>query len=214
MPNFACIVDRDFSNDLEEYESGPLPLHPYENADLEAMLTRMNAFRALLLELGSEDKIVYMGGAEAVTCILQDIVAPITRLRAANAAMGWGLAFDKVDLADKIDIRTLSLNLDGYCSALISKNPDPPPKQVLLSFATGRAKLPYEPKCPRGSNPYYRGRDLLAAAGVALRKKIGSCDKSTTGSEHLARILRAIGCQQFANSTWSEELQELLSSNT
>ena len=202
----VCIVDRDFDRVVATHEADGLPLHPYENADIEAMLSLTDALRLMLIEVGSEQKLTSFGGMPAVLKLLHSVVMPVTRLRAANAEMGWGLAFDEVDLADKVDMRTLSLKVESYCAALASKSPNAPRKEILVSWANGTRQPSFIPTCPRGSSPYFRGRDFLAIVGVALRSKIGSCERAATRSDHLARVLRAVSGPMLSSSKWGDDL--------
>lgn len=210
IPDVACVVDRDFDHEVVRRESNGFPVFAYENADLEAMSSKTDAFDLMLFELGSEQKIGDSGGPASIAGKIYSIVIPIARLRTANAVNGWGLAFDKVDLADKVSVATLEFNLKGYCAALHSKTLDPPQLSELVAVADGLTSLPQEPSCPRGSSPYYRGRDFLAVVGVALRRQAGSCQKAATEVEHLAGILRAIACRTVKSSSWGKDLERFI----
>jgi hypothetical protein len=210
VPAAACVVDRDFDDEVSKRESDGFPIFAYENADLEAMASKTDAFDIMIFELGSERKIKDGGGSAAIASMIYSVVVPISRLRAANAANGWGLAFDKVDLADKVSLTTLEFNLLGYCSALRGESRNPPPLSELIAVADGSAPLAQEPSCPRRSSPYYRGRDFLAVVGVALRRRAGSCPKAATETEHLAGVIRAIACKAVRNSPWGKDLQRFI----
>ncbi|GAA1797166.1 DUF4435 domain-containing protein [Planosporangium flavigriseum] len=207
---FMCVVDRDFDDEVARAEAEGIPIHAYENADLEAMLCATDALRRIIAEFGSQEKIASFGGMRAVLQSLYKIVVPVARLRAANQQKQWGLAFDKVDLAEKIDAKTLELRVRSYCAALSATVGNNPGQSALVSVAEGPDKSVRLPVCPRGASPYYRGRDLLAALGVALRRQIGSCAKAATETEHLAAILRVASCPLIIKSTWGEDLEESL----
>lgn len=206
----ACVVDRDFDDSVAQREARGFPVFPYENADLEAMVSKTDAFSLMIHEIGSENKIKDSGGPGALASLVQEVVVPVARLRAANCRNGWGLAFDKVDLSSKVALRTLVFNLSGYCAALHQASEAPPPVATLVSVADGSTPLRPEPSCPRRSSPYYRGRDFLAVTGVGLRQQFGSCSKAATDGEHLAGVLRAIACKAVRNSPWGKDLQRFI----
>ncbi|UUU23565.1 DUF4435 domain-containing protein [Streptomyces sp. DSM 40750] len=211
---FIGVVDRDFDDDVQECEKQGLPLLPYENADIEAMLANGKAYLALLNELGSSEKISKGGGTRAILQIAQKTVEPIALLRRANFENQWGLAFDEVDVASKIDPKTLKLKLQPYCAALSATVSNDPSQSILLDYATGKKTPSYIPSCPRGSEPYYRGRDLLAVTGVALRALAGSCARNITDAEHLAKVLRLTATAFIYHSKWGSELVERLGANS
>lgn len=206
----ACVVDRDFDGTVAEKEGSDLPVFTYENADLEAMISHTDAFSVMIYEIGSEKKIKDLGGPGILAGLVQEVAVPVARLRAANCRNGWGLAFDQVDLASKVALRTLIFNLNGYCTALHQASQDPPPIATLISVADGSTPLGPEPLCPRGSSPYYRGRDFLTVAGVGLRHQFGSCQKAATDGEHLAGVIRAIACKAVGSSSWGKDLRHFI----
>lgn len=211
MRRYTCIVDRDFDDTVAQYEKSGARVFAYENADLEAMLSTTKPFTIFLEALASREKLGRRGGANAVLSEIQDIVRPLTLLRRANSELGWGLRFDEVDVAGKIDRRTLKLQLQSYCAALSETVSGNPSQGVLLAYATGQQQTAMAPECPRGSSPYYRGRDLLAAVGVALRNAIGSCDRGVANAEHLAKVLRLTAAGYLADHPWMQDLVEALS---
>lgn len=207
---FIGVVDRDFDDEVWECEEQGLPLLPYENADIEAMLASGKAYSALLDELGSSEKINKGGGVRSIMKAAQKAVEPIVLLRRANFENQWGLAFDEVDVASKIDPKTLQLKLQPYCAALSATVSHVPSQSVLLEYATGKKSPSRIVSCPRGSQPYYRGRDLLAVTGVALRSLAGSCARNVTDAEHLAKVLRLTATAFMYHSSWGSELVERL----
>jgi hypothetical protein len=210
MPRVACVVDRDFDEKVAEAEALGLPVHAYMNADLEAMLCQSAAFRYMIQEVGSEGKLKAFGGIESLVDRIYGVAVPVARLRAGNAAGSWELAFDKVDLAEKVDLRTLTLKTQSYCSALANTSQNSPGVASLMSVAQGVTTADFEPSCPRGSSPYFRGRDFLSGAGVALRRNVGSCERAASRAEHLAGIIRAIASGILRDMEWSEDLLLLL----
>jgi hypothetical protein len=208
IKRFSCVVDRDFDSAIDEYLKQGVPVHAYENADLEAMLYFSDALRLLVQEVGSAEKLDAFGGIQVLRQKVAQAVIPIARLRAANSYNGWGLNFDRVDLSDRIDRKTLELNLNGYCDALLkaSLSSIAPNISVLLKWAMDHTSHPSPPRCPRSSNPYVRGKDVLAVTGVAMRAQVGSLEKAATHSKHLAGILRAVSCALLPQLAWSQEL--------
>lgn len=211
---FIGVVDRDFDDDVRECEEQGLPILPYENADIEAMLANSKTYSVLLDELGSSEKISKGGGVKAILQAAQKAVKPIAWLRRANFENQWGLAFDKVDVASKIDPKTLQLKLQPYCAALSATVSHDPSQNLLLDYATGKKTPSHTPSCPRGSEPYYRGRDLLAVTGVALRALAGSCPRNITDAEHLAKVLRLTATAFIYHSKWGGELVENLQADS
>ncbi|MFF1475641.1 hypothetical protein [Streptomyces mirabilis] len=208
--SLACVVDRDFDYNVEEAERDVPSIHPYENADMEAMLSVSQAGVDLLLELGSTEKIEKLGGVKVIVRRLLEMLEPITRLRRANAENGWGLAFDQVDLGSKIDKKSMSLKLRPYCVALVEKSDSSPNASVLVEYASGIRQLSSEPKCPRGSKPYFRGRDFLTILGVALCGFCGSKRSQSVLLDNLEGALRLAGAYEIRVSRWGKELLELL----
>jgi 5S rRNA maturation endonuclease (ribonuclease M5) len=204
--NFACVVDRDFDVEVEEAEKRLHSVHPYENADMEAMLAVSKAGIDLLLEIGSSDKIDKLGGVQEVIIRLMEILEPVTRLRRANAENQWGLAFDKVDLSGKIDKKSMVLKLRPYCTALHEKSEASPGVAALVQYADGTQPLSQEPVCPRGSRPYFRGRDFLVVLGAALCGYCGTKRAQSVTQENLEGSLRLAGAQEIRISDWGRDL--------
>jgi hypothetical protein len=199
FPKFACVVDIDFDDAVGTAGLGGR-VYPYENADLEAMLVSLGALDSLLGHLGSKPKLSKCGGVAALRDRLLEIAAPIGRLRKANSRHSWGIAFDEVDLADKIDKKTLSLNLAGYCRALSGTVYGSPSVETLLSEANGPAL------------EIFRGRDVIVAAGVALRKIAGTHALAAVAEPILSANLRHGGSRYIAESRWMDGLKALLAS--
>ncbi|MEV0908776.1 hypothetical protein [Streptomyces hokutonensis] len=214
LGNFACVVDRDFDHEVEVAEREESSIHAYVNADMEAMLAVSKAGMDLLLELGSAEKIEGLGGVKNVIDRLSQILEPITRLRRANVENGWGLAFDQVDLGGKIDRKLMTLKLRPYCAALVDKTDDAPDVSVLVDYASGVRDLNHEPLCPKGSKPYFRGRDFLAVLSVALLGFCGSKRSQSVTPDNLEGALRLAGAYDIRISSWGEDLLEILGVET
>lgn len=210
LQKFSCVVDRDFDHDVIAAEQDIPAIHAYENADMEAMLAVSKAGLDLLLELGSQEKLQALGGESKVIDRLFEILAPITLLRRANFENRWGLAFDQVDLAGKIDKKNMTLKIRPYCTALVEKTETAPDVSTLVDYASGVRELCLEPTCPRGSRPYFRGRDFLAVLGVALCGFCGSKRSQSVTSDNLEGALRLAGAYELRISRWGAELLSLL----
>jgi hypothetical protein len=206
--NFRCVVDRDFDHEISRLQQEGFPVHPYENADLEAMLAVSRVAVDLLNELGSSEKIAARGGAEAVVARLREEVRPVTLLRRANVENGWGIIFDEVDLTSKIDKQTVTLKTQSYCAALDGTSDSSPGQKTLLQFASGEIAV----ASPRGSAPYFRGRDFLSFLSVALTSYCGTRRPQAVGWDSLESQLRLAGDGFLRASTWLEELSQLLDS--
>ncbi|MGC3862316.1 hypothetical protein ACPSM1_19255 [Micromonospora chersina] len=207
---FICLADRDFDKEIADWESQGFPIFTYANADLEAMACSTDAFRRVMYEVGSQTKIDGIGGLPALVSKLHEVVEPVSRLRAASHYFGWGLKFDEVELAGKIDKDSLTLKLESYCAALSGTVANDPSQATLIAYATGVETVPFEPKCPHGSYPYFRGRDFLSAAGVALRSRAGTCPKAVAEASHLEGVVRAAAIPDIRETTWAEMLERTL----
>ncbi|WP_405819378.1 DUF4435 domain-containing protein [Streptomyces sp. NBC_01390] len=210
---FICVVDRDFDDEVANLSrsNSKMPLHPYDNADLEGMLTVAGAASDLVSELGSSEKIANLGGVQKVVQKTLSLIDPISRLRRANYENGWGLAFDKVEIYSKIDRKIFTLKMQPYCAALDSTSDQSPGQAVLLEYANGTRNLKAAPKCPRGTSPYFRGRDFLGALSAALCGYCGSKRPQSVDTEHLASVLRLAGSDHLRRGSWGEEFAQLIS---
>ncbi|MFJ1251083.1 hypothetical protein ACGILS_29610 [Streptomyces albidoflavus] len=207
---FTCVVDRDFDDVVAEAASSNSSIHPYENADLEAMLAISKTGVDLISELGSSDKIEKCGGEAAVISKILELVAPVTRLRRASIENDWRLAFDAVDLSAKIDKKRMKLKLQSYCISLHRESRRSPGPAVLEKYAVGDVPLKREPSCPCGSSPYFRGRDFLAVLSVALCAFCGSKRAQTVLPDSLEEALRLAGAYELRTTAWGAELLSLL----
>ncbi|MEU5110130.1 DUF4435 domain-containing protein [Streptomyces longwoodensis] len=203
---FVCIVDRDFDDVVAEFEARQLAIHAYENADLEAMLSISGVAASLIAEFGSESKIQARGGVTQIIDKLYRMVEPVTLLRRANVENSWGLAFDAVDLRTKVDKKNMELKVRSYCAALNDTSDDSPGQAVLYQYATGQLSLKKSPACPRGTSPFFRGRDFLALLSVALCGYCGTKRSQSVEPETLEASLRLAGADHVKTSSWGQDL--------
>ncbi|MER7779625.1 DUF4435 domain-containing protein [Streptomyces sp. NPDC096191] len=203
---FLCVVDRDFDDAVGEYEHRKLPIHAYENADLEAMLAVSDVAAALIAEFGSANKIESKGGVTHIIERLHRLIEPVTLLRRANVENSWGLVFDAVDLRSKVDKRNLEFKTQGYCAALNETSDNAPGQRVLVQYATGKVPLKKSPSCPRGTKPYFRGRDFLALLSASLCGYCGTKRAQSVEPETLEASLRLGGSGHLRASPWGQEL--------
>ncbi|MFI9160646.1 hypothetical protein [Kitasatospora aureofaciens] len=208
---FTCVVDRDFDDTVKEFEGRQVPIHAYENADLEAMLSVSGAAASLMAEMGSAAKIQEKGGADYILDKLLKMLEPVTILRRANVENSWGIAFDAIDLRSKIDKKSWSLKLQGYCAALNETSGDAPGQKILLQYATGERPLKEMPLCPRSVAPYFRGRDFLAMLSVYLCGYCGTRRAQSVEPEILEAALRLGGADHIRSSPWGRDLMAALS---
>ncbi|MGW3416602.1 hypothetical protein [Streptomyces phaeochromogenes] len=208
---FACIVDRDFDDMVERFENQQIPIHAYENADLEAMIAVSGAASALIEEFGSSNKIAERGGISFITEKLYEMVLPVTRLRRANVENSWGLAFDNIDLRSKVDKRSMEFKIPSYCAALSQTSDKSPGQKILMQYANGQCDLQRMPSCPRGTTPYFRGRDFLSFLSVALCGYCGTRRSQSVEPETLEATLRLDGVHRLKQSIWGRDLVDVIS---
>lgn len=198
---FACVVDAD----LYGHQPASPILHryfPYHEADLEAMLVSMGVLGDLLSHIGSPEKIKACGGVSTLVDKLCKNVAAVTSLRQQNEVNHWSIAFDKVDLASKVDKKTLQLNVNSYCMALLSASrPNTSASQAALLHAA--EQMPNGPFA-------FRGKDVVAFAGVALRATAGSLPHAATAEQVLSSQLRSSAGLRLSQSDWLALLGDLL----
>lgn len=199
---WACVVDRDFDDVLTGYSFG-IRLHPYDGADLEAMLVSLGVLGDMVEHFGSEAKIAREGGIEEVVELLCGAVAGVANLRRRNATSGWGLPFDAVAIEEKIDRSNLQLNVRGYCTALRAGVADTVSLQELIDTANDD---------PLDSGTRFGGKDAVAVLAVALRKRIGSLTKEQVSMKVLLPALRASGTWRLGRSEWLSVLEHALDS--
>lgn len=194
VERFLCVTDPDFDS-AEEIEDISSVHHPYRGRDLEAMLIAMGVLATVLEHQGSARKIAALGGPDALIHELKTCVAPVTALRRKNASEGWGLAFDKVDMAGKIDRDRLRLRSANYCAALLQASTSTISSSAVLAEAEHAENL-----------ADYRGKDVMVAAGVALRKRAGTLPQAATVESILSAQLRSSCGLALSKSEWLAEL--------
>lgn len=178
----AGIIDRDFDDVFQDVQSR-IPVFAWNGADLEAHLLDTRAFSDLVNEYASPVKLEREGGIEKARDAVVKIAVEVGFLRRLNHEMGWGLAFDNVDLAKKLTKEEWGLRLDSFCDALASVSPSSPPsKDIVTRYKSLGIR--------EGRQPLYRGKDALSVLGFALKKKIGSCPQAVCDVDNLSRALR------------------------
>jgi len=207
LTGIACIVDRDLDDVVAIHEKSVACLVPYDDADLEGMLWNTESLESLLEELASNAKLVEFGGPDALRSQADSVLAPLTRLRAANAQNGWGLNFTELRLDRKINRTTLSLNVRSLCDALHRDDVD-----VCLADLVAVAENPsWSKHCPNTGRKLVRGKDALAVASVALRRLIGSRSLNEVTVDGLADRLRlAASPADTAGTHWRASITQLL----
>lgn len=178
----AGLIDRDFDDVVDQAQSEGLPVHTFDEADLEAALVVLPVFNSLIEEFGSEKKIQSAGGPEGLRATAIGIAAVVGRVRRANAARGWGIDFDKLDFCKKVDSRKMELSVSRFVDAVLPWLPSPDEKEYFRNLAKE-----FEPKAA-ASGVMFRGRDALHVVRVGLQRKYGSSSISDT--EDIARSLR------------------------
>lgn len=198
VTNVVTVVDRDFDERVASLEARGLALIPYDNADLESMLWSTPALERLLAEIGSESKLSRVGGATGLREAIGHELAPLQRLRRANAIESLGLNFDAVSIARRINLRDLTLDVRSLCDAVASTREEVDKGRIYEIAHEGE-----EPACPTTGAPLVRGRDALAALGVALRRVAGSCRAQSVTVEILENSLRlSATAADISNTTW------------
>ena len=203
----ACVVDRDFDDEVSLAESRGLPVATYDNADLEAMLWFSTALDDLVQEVGSNEKLQAFGGVRALRRQTFEVLRPLSRLRRANSIYGWGLDFRNLDLQGKLNLRTLALPEQPLCDALW--HTELGLEKRLLYEATQASSN--DLVCPQSGEVLVRGRDALAVVGVALRRIIGSLRSQQAATDRIEETLRLAANERHVASTyWLASLKGLL----
>lgn len=195
--SFACVTDRDFDDTVVPSEIQHAHLH-YDGRDLESMLIALGVLAKVLTHQGSRAKLESLGGADEVVDRLSDEVGPIGALRQENSRNGWGLAFDAVDLADKIDPRTLRLKANSYGAALVTAS------------TTSITNADVQKVLTEGTCSEPRGKDVVAAVGAALRRAAGTLDRAACREGVLTAQLHSSCDLALERSAWLERLRKIL----
>jgi hypothetical protein len=166
LPGVTCVADRDFDPSEDDWDDANFIVF-YDDADLEAMLIQTEVLDRFLDFWASSEKLGNFGGVDAVRRRLGDTLAPLSSLRAANAAQGWGLEFDSLPLQKLVNLETLEIALDRLLRRLASGSGRS--ERGLRMAAEAEP-----PKCPHTGRPLISGKDATGMLDVALRKAIGS----------------------------------------
>lgn len=196
IEDFVAVYDRDF---LPLADSIEMQAHPYDGRDLEHMLVGLGVLALVIDHQGSAAKLAQAGGSSALVERLIQIVEPVTKLRSANARHNLGLRFDDVDLASKIDLRTLTLKVISLHSALLAAS------DVVLAPSELLAEVG---AVPDGLEP--RGKDVVSAAGVALRRVAGSLPSAVADVAVLTAQLHSSAGLALERSSWMARLRAKL----
>lgn len=194
------VIDLDFDEpaDLKEVEN---LIYPYTQRDLEGMLISLGVLATVIEHLGSAKKLEAYGGPNLLVQRLIEEVGPVTKLRHLNARKGWSLAFDQVKLSDKLVQATLKLKFDSYCAALWQASDCEVGQASLVSAVEGElVDVALDP----------RGKDVLDAVGVALRRVVGSLQAAAATGELLTKHLHCSAGLALAGSEWLEGLNHRL----
>ncbi len=209
------IVDRDFDDVVSAFELRGVPVVPWDNADLEAMLAFTSAFNDMLMEIGSTDKIRKYGGVSHIQEHASTTVVPIAKIRSTNSRARLGFTIDGVDIATKVRLVAEiaskpprpQLVTQALCDAIVSASEHAAGTRVHLIEALDTS----DRYCLTTGNSYVRGKDMLAVVGVMLRRAIGSLRKAETGSDQLSRVLRLAANIELLKETpwWTRMAAEL-----
>ncbi|TDD58016.1 hypothetical protein E1263_20890 [Kribbella antibiotica] len=199
--DFVCVTDHDFDQPVAVADIAEVH-YPYDRRDLESMLVTLGVLAAVLDHQGSQTKIATLGGSGALVQRIEEQVEPVTRLRAHNAQQNLGLAFDEVDLANKVDRTFLSLAVESYCAALVNASEAP----ISAKDALRITDAPYENLLG------HAGKDTIAVAGVSLRKLAGTLEKAATAEPQLSAQVRSSAGLALAQSDWLRGLLHRLNS--
>jgi hypothetical protein len=209
LGRLACIVDRDFDDVVDGLTTDvDLRIVAYDNADQEAMLWFSPAFERVLTVLGSEDKLDLYGGAAVLRKTILETLMPIIRLRRANALHGWSIKFDDLDLASKVNLRTLTLSSQSLCDSLWSE--DCGASRATLYAVANDDNAPL-PQCPETASTLVKGRDALAVTGVALRRLVGNLTKQQSHVDSIEGPIRlSANTSVLQGTSWYSRVRDLL----
>lgn len=202
----ACLVDRDFDDEVATAEAAGLPVLAWDGADLEDMLLDSPAGARVIEELSSDTKLQLAGGAVAILDRARSQLLPLARLRRANAQHSWYLTFDAVDLTKKIERSSLELQVTSLCSALATRDCGAAATDIHEAARSHPAST-----CPRSARYLIRGKDICAFLAVALRSVLGDWSRGGVSPEAIAGGLRAAFRSDWMRQTdWYAEYSFLL----
>ncbi|NDO90653.1 hypothetical protein [Cellulosimicrobium composti] len=204
ISDFTCITDPDFDDPLDFADLASVH-HPYEGADLEAMLIGLGVLALVLEHTGSRPKIQAAGGPDAVVRLLIRLAAPVSRLRAASRRQAWGIAFDEVEIEKYVDSKgEMRLKVPEYCLALRRRTLD-----VLRNSDGNVSAVPSDAvmisSCDSDCDAdalRFRGKDVLALASVATRRQFGNLSKAASDKDLLCNQLHSSSGLLLSRSNW------------
>lgn len=203
VENFLTLTDRDF-DDKSVYTPHENYHIQYAGADMESMLVELGVLADVLDNLGSSSKIAAAGGSANVVAVCVDQARLIGRLRQKSRDENWGLNFDGVDVADKTERGDLGLDIRAYCRALRACS-----EESLVPQEGDMHKTLAE-----GGTDIYRGKDAIAVASVALRKKAGSLSKAACSPDLISSVVRSSATYRLSTSDWYRFLVSRLNPGT
>jgi len=202
----VAVVDRDFDDIVASAVTSGLPVVAFDGCDLESMLWETVALQETLESLGSERKMDAAGGVPGVKTMVDRLILPLQRLRAANQSESLGLDFSRVDLRSRIRGVDPSLSVSGLCDSLRQGRTDID-RQRLISLALSSDV----PLCPITSRELYRGKDRLAGLGALLKRTIGNLRHQEVHYESIARLFYANARREAVQScAWLRQLESML----
>jgi hypothetical protein len=189
------IADSDFDDD-----ESPLNIYHTDENDAELMIIATPAFREVLNEVASDEKLSKFETqcGLAIAEYLFVVASTIGALRILSRKHGWNLKFKGMEYqyasnsSSTINITKQISHLFGRSQCRVGCNPDNIVQQ--LEDIRG-SKLP-SIKCCNGS-------DVIAILGRALKKEIGTTNNfaSESGQQILRQMLRlAFGMQHFSTT--------------
>lgn len=199
ISDVIAVIDRDFEKE-EELDQLALVVHPYEARDLEGMLIGLGVLDLIFEHQGSRDKLKAVGGSSTLIQRLMTVVEPVSALRRENSHQNLALSFSELDLAHKVDNRTLELDLAGFCTALVSVSDTTVGPHDLVELAKRPPVDSYGP----------RGKDLAALAGVALRSIAGTLPLQATREAIITAQLHSSSGLALSSSSWLAQLKAKL----
>lgn len=204
---FLGIVDADFDDPSTSSHLDEVLVY-YDFRDLEGMLINLGVLETVLEHHGSKNKLDSQGGSKELVDRLKAIVTPVSAIRKANATYSWGIPFSDVSIESHIQLKTLSFELEKYClAACRSTNERAEPEahriEMEMILDASREDL-HDARGPRG-------KDVLAVAGVALRRIAGSLGKNEVSEDRMVSLLHGSAGLALDKSSWLKVLRERVS---
>jgi hypothetical protein len=186
--------------DLDYLGKPPKPVKTYTGRDLEGMLVSLGGLHEMLEFQGSGTKIALVGGVDEMVGLVKSDAAFLSCLRAVNAQNNLGLPFDSVDVWRKVDLDRLQFDHRVYCQALLAKcNCELSVEELIALVAEAEDD---------GHGP--SGKDVVALAGVSLRRLIGDAPHAVTHPDFLLPQLRMSSALALRGSEWLRQMRASL----